>query len=78
MLLARVFSPLSRGMVSRARKATTSDECQFFVVDSGVSRHMCCDKSMFSTLSLGSEEYVLLGDDTTIAARGVGTIKMKL
>lgn len=39
---------------------------------------MCCNNFMFTSLSHGSEDAVMLGDDRKITAKEMSTIKVKL
>lgn len=47
VLLARLSSRISSAMVARASKASAKDDRKCFLIDSGASKHMCCEESMF-------------------------------
>lgn len=65
-------------MIARESKASTEDDRQSFLINSGASKHVCCDTSVFSLLKMSTKESVLLGDERKIEAKEFGSIKMKL
>lgn len=49
---------------------------QNFILDSGCSSHMCCDKKLFSTFKSGFYGEVTIASGDTINAQGIGSIKV--
>ena len=60
---------ISNALVARSRND--------WIVDSGATRHMCNERSMFTEYKqLGSEDKVTLGDGSTLEVAGEGTVDM--
>ena len=52
---------------------------QNWVVDSGATHHLCCDRSQFQTLvNLHQPIHIHLGDDSTIPAIAAGVVQLHL
>ena len=49
-----------------------------WIVDSGATCHICCNKKLFNELELESSVEITLGDNTTIKSSGSGTVKLQL
>ena len=69
-------------MTEKPLTATTT-EIQFdggsegWWVDTGVSRHVCYDRDMFTTYTAADDQKVLLGDSRTTKVAGVGNAEIK-
>lgn len=77
---ARACGPLkdSCALVAPASKASTIDDPASSLIFSGESKHICCDSSMFSSMSSGRNESAMLGEDTKIQTKGVESVSIKL
>jgi transposase InsO family protein len=53
----------------------SSDETTTWYLDSGSTAHMACDKSYFQHLKDVQEQWILLGNNTSIKVQGQGDIK---
>lgn len=49
-----------------------------WLVDSGASEHMCCDKDLFTSLTSLKNKLVVLGDGNHISALGVGQMAVQV
>lgn len=47
-----------------------------WVIDSGASNHMCCDRSMFDNFQSGFFGQIIVADGKTVSAKGKGSIKI--
>lgn len=52
------------------------DEKYIWLLDSGASRHLCCQKDWFINLAPCNNEYVCLGDNTSLKVEGRGKISI--
>jgi hypothetical protein len=47
-------------------------------IDTGANRHVCDDKSLFSSYQVGQATSLLMGNEAHASVRGVGTVDLKL
>ena len=56
--------------------ANTASERSMWLIDSGASSHMCCERDMFDTFEQITPINIYVGNDATIKAVGKGTVRM--
>ena len=58
---------------------TTVKEAKNWIIDSGATSHMCCDKNEFNQFSrLEEHVQISLGDGRNLSAHGRGSVKLKM
>lgn len=65
---------LARTISQNATAVSEINEEHIWLLDSGASRHLCCQKEWFTDLLPCSNEYVYLGDNTRLKVEGRGKI----
>lgn len=77
----RSFKPKSRGtgMIVLTHALTAGNHVNSWIIDSGATSHICCNKSMFDTLeSLDAPQAILLGDSRTVECTQQGVVKLEM
>ncbi|KAF2352938.1 hypothetical protein FHG87_016303 [Trinorchestia longiramus] len=66
-------------VVVDARRGAGNVDCDFWIVDSGATQHMCNKQSEFSSYSdLSSPVRVEIGDGRALKGNGVGDVRLKI
>ena len=59
-----------------AHVATGASDRSLWLIDSGASSHMCCDRDMFDTFEYMKPVEIVVGNDQKMKAFGRGTVRM--
>ena len=66
------------GLITTHALATSSSQSDSWILDSGATCHICCNRTLFSELDFKSSQDVTLGDNRVIKSAGCGTVKIQL
>ena len=67
------------GLLASAQALAASNHINSWIVDSGATCHICCNKMMFSEMKImDRSQTITLGDGRSIESTSQGTVKLKL
>ena len=66
------------GLIITHALATSNSQADSWILDSGATCHICCNRTLFSELYFKPSQDVTLGDNHVIKSAGCGTVKIQL